>query len=604
MEETRKNKRLYSALYGTEYGRFFLAAVVSLAVLGVVFLIVHPVFMTIDDARLRYVYAGYATGTPESNYLFSYGPWSTIISALYRLKSGFPWYALAQFSVIGFSSVLIGKTIYKVSFRKKLPIWLGVILHVFVYYAFCLIATILMHFEITAILIGTAGATLVLGISPEEDSKRQIVVDCIVAVLVIALSFAIQFNAFYATCCYLLVALIYHFFRAVQKKYKLKMAILWVGLLLGIGVSVFACKAVENHKKSSEAWAEYMEYNKYRVSYWDYPHIGYAEDPELFESMGWTEDFYNLTNEMYFMDARFNKENLEKFTKRFSWLNFGTSDELVERFSDSFSSLFRNSKIVMVQSALLLGMFAVAVGVLFRKNLMKRLWPGVLAAICCFMGTLLLVSVLAMKGRLPLRAWLACIIPGGVILSYLFIDGLLPEIYQKLTSISSSVTRKMIYVLAAVVAVGASVALYHTYRNSIEGDYHYRAACNHSALDMEAYAMSHPENIYVFDHFGAQNYNVFREYDRSSGVPTNAVVWGSSYVFTPTYYKQLAGLGRDKLLTEDLFADNVYFIGAQDREYSYELQLMLQEQYGNITFNAVDYIGQTFTVYKIEMPED
>ena len=125
MEETRKNKRLYSALYGTECGRFFLAAVVSLAVLGVVFLIVHPVFMTIDDARLRYVYAGYATGTPESNYLFSYGPWSTIISALYRLKSGFPWYALAQFSVIGFSSVLIGKTIYKVSFRKKLPIWLS-----------------------------------------------------------------------------------------------------------------------------------------------------------------------------------------------------------------------------------------------------------------------------------------------------------------------------------------------------------------------------------------------------------------------------------------------------------------------------------------------
>ena len=604
MGETRKDKRLYSALYGTEHGRFFLAALVSLVVLGGLFLLIHPVFMTIDDARLRYVYAGYATGTPESNFLFSYAPWSSVIAFLYKLKSGLPWYAFAQYVVIGLSSAFIGKTIYKVSYRKKYPLWLAVGLHVFTYFAFCLVCTILMHFELTAILSGTAGVILILGISLKEDKKLLIIVDCILATFCMLICYAIQFNAFYATCCYLLVALVYHAFQAIQKKNKWKTMLLWLGLLLCILGSVVICKTMEDSKKTSSEWTSYMEYNKYRVSYWDYPHMNYYDDPALFESMGWTENFYRLTDEMYFMDARFNKENLQKFTKRFSWLNFGTAEELSDNLDETVSSLFRNSKIVIVQSFVMGSLFLAAVVILFRKKLLKKNWPAVLASICCFLGTLLLVIVLAVRGRLPLRAWLACIIPGGMILSFLFVDSFLQDLLEKYRNTKTVSKRRTFAFIASAGMLLVSGLLFYTYQTSVVDEYNYRAACNHTTLDMEAYAMSHPENIYVYDHFGAQNYNVFREYDLSGSYPINAFVWGSSYVFTPVYYKQLQSNGRTSLLTEDLLADNVYFIGADNRSFTYDLQLMLEEQYDNITFNAVDQIGQTFTVYKIEISED
>ncbi len=78
-------------------------------------------------------------------------------------------------------------------------------------------------------------------------------------------------------------------------------------------------KGIEDKSKSSVEWQEYYKYNKYRVSFWDYEHETYEDNPELFDKIGWSEEFYQLSENMYFMDKRFNKENLGEIVEKFSW---------------------------------------------------------------------------------------------------------------------------------------------------------------------------------------------------------------------------------------------------------------------------------------------
>ena len=111
--------------------------------------------------------------------------------------------------------------------------------------------------------------------------------------------------------------------------------------------------------------------------------------------------------------------------------------------------------------------------------------------------------------------------------------------------------------------------------------------------------VQHPENVYVYDLAGAQNYSVFAAYPDSEKRPTNAFVWGSSYIHTPAYHDQLEKNGLDSLMTQDLLAENVYFITAASNVYADQLYQMMYYEYGPIYMEIVDVIIDEFIVYKI-----
>ena len=271
--------------------RWILSLSISFLMILTVFLCIHPAFMTIDDARLRYVFAGYASGTPVSSYLFTYYPLSWLLSLLYSWFPALPWYALYQFALIGLSCALIGKTIYKLGRKNHLRGVACVGLHMAAYLFVCLISTILMHFEITAAITGTAGVILLAGIDIEHDSCITQRLDALLSLGCILSCFIIQFNAFYAICCYLLVAVVFIVLKGIQSK-KLKQTLKKLVLyLIFLVVGVASVKFIENMSKDTPAWEEYYKYNKYRVSFWDYPHIEYTDNPELFEEIGWSEPF-------------------------------------------------------------------------------------------------------------------------------------------------------------------------------------------------------------------------------------------------------------------------------------------------------------------------
>lgn len=591
-KRVKDNKCLSSCwLYRTECGRLTTALVTSLGILIIVLLFIHPVFMTIDDARLKYVYAGYSTGEPVSTYLFCYYPLSLILSTLYRILPGIPWYALYQFGVIGLGSALIGKTIYRIAYRKKIPFFMAIVLHIGLYLSLALISTIIMHFEITAAVIATAGIVVLLGMDLKNDPLCLKITDGIVSAFCIALSFVIQFNAFYAICCYLLVAAVVVIADAFKDESIRKVVPQLLCYLLILAVFIGAVKISDNLSKNTPEWQQYMQYNKYRVSFWDYSHIDYHDNPELFERMGWSEEFYNLTQSMYFMDARFTGENLSQFTERFSWFKLESFDVLVATAQETLQGLFKAERVAVLQTVVIFLFGFVIILLCCSKRRWKEHYPQLLGLLCCFGGTLLLALFLAARGRLPLRAWMAFSMPSIATMLVLMLQICSTENVRMAVAVRRSF-------MAGCLCVIWILGMRWTYEKVIKMDWQWRADCNTNTLMMEQYVASHPENVYVYDHLGAQNYSVFSQYPSNEFRPSNAFVWGSSYLFTPAYQEQLNNNGIDQLLTENLFDDNVYFITSSNGAYMDMLKGMLAKDYGTFTAEPVDYIGETFTVYK------
>jgi len=609
-------------LYSRESGRWLLAGLTTLVILTVIFLLIHPVFMTIDDARLRYVFAGYCTGTPVSSYLFTYTPLSALLAKLYTLWPAVPWYALYQFAMIGLGSLLIGKTVYKICWRRGLSLWAATAVYVFAYLTLWLISTILMHFEVTAAIIGTGGAALLLALDWRQDSRGTVICDTAAGVLCITACYVVQFNAFYAVCCYLLVGGCYHALKAIARK-EWKAPLLHVGaFLLCLVIAVGSVTLLERQSKNTPDWTAYDAYNKYRVSFWDYDHVSYGEDPELYRSIGWSEEFYDMTQVMYFMDRRFNPSELSRITGKFSRFSLGD----VSTLSDTLRTLSSTERLFVVQSVFLLALLAAYITLMTKKKFRQTAWPELTAGLCSLGGTALLVLYLAGRGRLPLRAWLNMSIPCGVLCILLLCMVCAPRRSRRASpaaetacagtdaaadageksaaAVPSGRRRRWARrFLCAGVLLTWLAGMIWSYQEIIGDDWTYRSRMNDRVLAMEHYAVAHPDNVYVYGLTGAQNYNVFRGYPDADSRPVNAVVWGSSYLYTPVYRQQLAKLGLQHLYTPDLLSDNVYLIayGATDRLDT--LKTMLNEEYGPVTVKAVDKIDNFFTVYQIRSAE-
>ena len=564
---------------------------VAAVILVITFLIVHPVFMTIDDARLRYVYAGYATGTPTSLYLFCYYPLSAIVSTLYSWAPAIPWYALYQFGSIGLASGIIGKTIYKICNRNKIHWVFAILFHSVFYFVTCLISTILMHFEITAAMLGSAGVACFLAMDIRKDSRAVQIVDYIVSASCMIGCFIIQYNAFYSICCYLLVVIAVKIAMVFKGNRKaLKNSVIMIGC---IAVLVVAVKLQDNYLKSSDSWQEYLEYNKYRVSFWDYPHTNYEEDPELFESIGWSEEFYELSDSMYFMDSRFNKDNLAAFTTRFSWFSNDGPEAMKENLQDEMKNLFRTERLPIIH-VFIMGGFLVWTGVLLIRKKWHILSPQILGLLFDVFGTAILVLVLGARGRLPLRAWLMSLIPAITVGMLLLLMTLKPFRMKKKSRILAAV-------LGTVIPIVLVLGGYWAYRKVMSQDRSWRIQRSNNVRLMERYIISHPENVYVYDYMGCQNYSVFSSYPDSESGPSNGFAWGSSYLYTPAYFDQLRENRLKSLYTEDLLRDNVYFIASVEKNMKYKnlLEAMLKKDYPGTEMEAVDSIGDAFIVFKV-----
>lgn len=585
-------------LAGSLRARVVLSLVFSILLYAVLWLLVRPVFATIDDARLLYVYAGYASGTPTGVYLFSNSLWGCLLAGLYTIAPFVPWYALYHFvAIVTLSTVLVSVLLSWGMGGRCRAVAAALLYIAFFFSTFALPSTIL-HFETAACMFGVAG-NIILLLTDFKGPRKTFLCRAAVALVLLVLCYWQEKNTFYVEACLFTAVMLFKVldaWRGVGRGPTLTRTIARVAVVAGILISsVLLSSAINQCMRSEAGWDPYEEYNPYRIAFWDYPHVTFEEDPELFESLGWDEGFYELvTSKMYFMDERFSVESLSQIVEPFDRAIPEISRESLASAWTTVESLVDSEPTVVAQGVLVAFVFAY-VGFLLclrgcRLSPRQRLCALFLA--CWTLLSLLLLVYLALRGRLPLRAWDAVTIP-TVTLSIVVLTmlaGRYPAHSADRGAMRQSrIALAMVAAITAVVSSGVFASDFPGYRSDIA----WRHGINESVQQVESYAAEHPDDMFITD-INYQNYNPFSQ---KTVKPTNVLAWGSSYLYTPVYYQQLQTNGFGSLLSDSFLEGDVFYVSNMGRiETGYKLLNMLKRFYGVCSFELVSEVDDTFSV--------
>ena len=403
-------------------------------------------------------------------------------------------------------------------------------------------------------------------------------------------------NCFYVLCCYFLVILLYHYLHmrnTHNNKLIFRITCCFLPLVI---IGILTAGYCNNIAKDSEIWKDYLSYNEYRVPYWDYPHLTYTDNPELFKSIDWSEEFYNLAERMYFIDKRFNEQSLSSFVDPFSWFDLPDIDRMISNAKSSFSILYHDEAIALFQTLLTCIVLLVSIGSFYHNRKKKKHLSLYLSMFCNFGGTAFLICFLAIRGRLPLRAWLSCFIPFAVIM---IIQLLRLDITDKLVKTKDMVLYARNKLTCAIIFVMCCLFFLNTFQRGIYAGYLHRTNNVRQLLSVEAYCISNKDNIYIYNPWVLQNYSAMSEYPDKVNRPVNMMPWGSSYIYTPAFYQQLEVWGYESFYTGNLFDENVYLITTDAEWENINLFLFLDKEYEGFRYEIVDWLPDGYIVCKL-----
>ena len=595
-------EKIKSAAADWPYVLFVFHLALSTLVLAVFHSFKHPVFATIDDARLLYIYAGYSSGEPVGTFVFSNAIWGEIVATLYRLIPALPWYYLYHAFTIVLSNAFICFLITTLFARSEHAIWWTAIPCAIITFAVHYDASLIMHFEVTACLNGLNGILFLFSsdLFASDGPGRRVKRIAWMLASVLSMFFCMVQNksVFFACFTYYTIMLVYVAAKAVRASEKgrgVRTACSYAAVLV-IVTGVFVCSQIGHNAIMGSEWDEYSEYNPYRVSFSDYSHLTYKEDPELFESLSWSSEFYTLATQRYYLDGRFSVEALEQIVRPFDRVSSANGAFALVGVIKVALNTLRSSQVARLQFLLAVSSALLFIVFIRRRRGYRNRDLHIALSFFTVLCALILLAYLCWRGRLPLRAWETVALPVTVIswLSTLS-AALLPSKLGK--EAAESVLEKRGFRLGLILD-GACILLcvvafaYSAVRIPIILKRNDAAVASRQEADailasFESYAMDHPDDLFVYG-ITIQNYNPFTLYPDER--PVNTMIWGTSYAFTPVWEDQLALFGLEDFDGDTYANDNVYFVcktkklGEADAD---RLFAMLRNDYGYTSMDVV-----------------
>ena len=583
-----KLKSLNRIRQNKELKWFLTSAIVELCSLYVSIILLRAFYMTNDDRRMMYVLAGYWTGSPQTVYEFISVFLSPVINFMYKIMPGMAWYTYFQFFALFVGGVAVGRAIYKLCEGSHLHKILQIGMQFLFFFSVFAYSCNQLNFHVTASYWGVAGIATVLAIDSSKDSDRKILIQYIVSgALMILCLFQDRITALCCLCFYFVTVLyqLLHFIDIKNKKLlinnkkQLRRIVTFTGCLI---VAFFGFWAIDEAVKQN-ASPEYEEYNDYRSAYYDYHKGNYDDDPETYEKIGWSRSFFQLTKSLYFMDDAFSTESLKSVVPKYSRMgstgNKASAGQVLADIKDTVKSYSGFAAVVVMLCIGALSVFS---------SLSKRLYREFCGVCISVLGYAVFVYYLVSRGRFPLRVFFVVSLPLAVILLLFAIRSYLSCNTEK--SLRGNAALVVAFLLAIMSFLGyQNIKGIHTDSVS-EHDFN-RAG---KVLEMEMYASNHPENIYIYD-VSLNSSSALSALPTGLNV-TNTIYWGSSYMYSPAYYRQLSLLGLEKLDSESFKLDNVYFMSITNRNGSVIsdsarlLLSFLNEKYGAVGIDVVDTI--------------
>lgn len=563
---------------------YLLALAILMVLMGLTYWFMPVYFETNDAGRMMFQMAGYYTGEVENVTNFIGLPLCTMIVALYKMVPSLPWFSLVLCLFFVTACLVSGASMTRILKKHDHRVITGMLMMVAIY-GICFIYPIThMHIYYTCALMGLSIAIMVVAIDIEKDTWLHYILYAIIALAHLFVCFNLGFSASVCVIGFVGIAVLYQCLKWLEISWK-KMFIFGfiAAMIAGIGLGTYLIST----DMKGETMSEYQAYNKYRLSFTDYPHVSYDEDPQRYEEAGWSKSFYRLADtNHYLIDEKFNVESLSKIVDKHGKVNLNFEDvNIRSALGDGFYTLFDSPTSTLLVFTMIL-LFMVSVFAQIRHQWWKdqAIWMSYL---CCVAAVVLIVY-LSLNGRFMLRAALSVLFPAVVTQMAL--------VYKSNVGKQLNFFGKHTYAIACFIpCLLGSVSGY-------QGTIQYKSLSNLQEAEsinrrFEAYAIEHPENLYIFGIDFVSVREPFHTFEK--GQLKNTFNYGTSYTYTPMFYKQLGLNGRSELNSKTLLEDGVYFVSdAPKNRYTFNLIDYFMEEYNVIGLEVVEEVDDLFYVLK------
>ena len=516
-------------------------------------------FETVEDAGIMGYVSGARTGEPEADTVFSLILWGRLQAGLYRLEPGVPWYALFFLILTGLAQWLLFTALLELTERAHKPLWSGVLLCVICYTLLFLYYTVRLQYAVVSACCGMGALTLMFTRCREGNGKALLPRE--VGILILAL-FSVNICArvgvlLLMSACAVweieLVEMLISGFSAKHKRIVRNTLVSFLVIAAAVGISLAADRI---HTGSNRDWKEFRAYQTQRAAFADHAGESYADNEDMFRSVGWEEETCDLIGQGCFIHEAASEEAFRKIDAYAS--EEGTAAQnTVSAWFDGFD---RGGMIVLqagvfFEILILFGILCVD----WRKKGAVRaiLYPAVWFLV-------FLAETLYFAGEGKVDQWM---LEASLLLTAipsLLIIGAHMEGRRKAGPAGEAEhgrgRKADIVFMACAAAVlimslvlpGTPFRLTSGQRSAVRQDLRIRAA-------MEEYAMEHPDKLFISDNTlpaGGSPWTVYP--DRQ---PVNLLYWGDPGCNSPLYKKQLEENGLYSLGSGDYAKPWLRFMG-------------------------------------------
>ena len=490
-------------------------------------------YMTNDDAGIQSLLSGNVTGEPYITHQFINIILGAFISFLYKLLPQIQWWYVYSLLLLAAGIFMLHFCIIKICKDKKISLKTAILVIAVVDISFMVYSIANVSFTTVPAVLGT-GLVALLFASDNVKNKRTLKwIGCIVVIGYVLLLIHRSASA-YALICYILLGVLWNFTGRykVDRKLVVRFGTVCMFFVLLTGCITGLNKIADEKINGTE----FIQYNAARARYKDYGHDSYAENPELYEEAGWSEELYSLVERWYFMDDAVTTENFNYLSE-----NSKVKSSITASSKAALMTALKDTDCQAIICLWIVSIFFVILSVTICFNVRK------LYFICMNnLGSILLLVYQLLKGRMLYRSLFVVLLPAVVINCILIIN------HYRMKTKEDRIFKILLFL---GLLCCSSLVLDYTF-DPIENAN--KEKIMEKSRKTEEYVLAHPDNTYIYAPSVYNNISPWSVYT-GKGL-SNMIPWGGSAYHSDNYNRRLELNSIDDLSGEVVKRDNVYLL--------------------------------------------
>ena len=276
---------------------YLLIALLNLLVMLAIIFFVHPQYETNDDSAIIAIVSG-AYGNCDPHMVFSNYVLGLLLSGLYSLVPAVPWYAVLYYLLMYVSFTSLSCLLWQRARHKIISSVLLVCLCVLSFECYWT-----PSFTKTSAIVGVTGIIL---IADSLKYKKFNLPKVILGIILAVFSYLIRGTEFLSVAAITSGIFIYVIFDFVEghSAAEIKTQIIrGVACALALFSMIGAVMVINSSAYSSDEWKNYEKFNKLRSELMDFGWPSYAQNKELYDSLGIDEQALSLYKNWDFYDT-------------------------------------------------------------------------------------------------------------------------------------------------------------------------------------------------------------------------------------------------------------------------------------------------------------